>query len=53
MWLVTPVEERNNRGHTVRTTRNKDAGRGTPQGAPISPLLSNWRFANNNLTLGK
>jgi group II intron reverse transcriptase/maturase len=41
MWLVAPVEERNARGHVVRTTRNKDQGRGTPQGAPISPLLSN------------
>jgi group II intron reverse transcriptase/maturase len=41
MWLVTPVEETDERGHTRRTTRNKDDGRGTPQGAPISPLLSN------------
>jgi RNA-directed DNA polymerase len=40
-WLVAPVEERNNRGHVLRTTRNKDEGRGTPQGAPLSPLLSN------------
>lgn len=41
MWLVAPVEERNSRGHVVRTTRNKDEGRGTPQGSPISPLLAN------------
>jgi group II intron reverse transcriptase/maturase len=41
MWLDTPVEERNRRGHKVRTTRNRDEGRGTPQGSPISPLLSN------------
>ena len=41
MWLLTPVEERDKRGRVQRTTRNKDEGRGTPQGAPISPLLSN------------
>jgi len=41
MWLLTPVEERDERGRVQRTTRNKDEGRGTPQGAPISPLLSN------------
>lgn len=41
MWLVAPVEETDERGHTRRTTRNKDEGRGTPQGAPVSPLLSN------------
>jgi group II intron reverse transcriptase/maturase len=41
MWLETPVEETDERGHTHRTTRNKDAKRGTPQGAPISPLLAN------------
>ncbi len=55
MWLVTPVEERNGRGHTIRTTRNKDQGRGTPQGAPISPLLSNLymrRFVLGWKTLG-
>ena len=41
MWLQAPVEETDERGRTHRTTRNKDMGRGTPQGAPISPLLSN------------
>jgi group II intron reverse transcriptase/maturase len=41
MWLQTPVEEIDERGHKQRTTRNKDQGRGCPQGAPISPLLSN------------
>jgi hypothetical protein len=41
MWLQTPVEETDERGRKSRTTRNKDTGRGTPQGAPISPLLSN------------
>ncbi len=41
MWLETPVEETDDRGNTHRTTRNQDEGRGTPQGAPISPLLSN------------
>ncbi len=39
MWLVAPVEEKDTRGHIHRTTRNKDEGRGSPQGAPISPLL--------------
>jgi RNA-directed DNA polymerase len=41
MWLIAPVEETDARGRKQRTTRNKDTGRGTPQGAPISPLLSN------------
>ncbi len=41
MWLVAPVEESDKRGRKHRTNRNKDMGRGTPQGAPISPLLSN------------
>jgi len=40
-WLTTPVEETDGRGHCHRTTRNKDEGRGVPQGAPLSPLLSN------------
>ncbi len=41
MWLEAPVEEVDDRGRKHRTTRNKDKGRGCPQGAPISPLLSN------------
>jgi RNA-directed DNA polymerase len=40
-WLEAPVEEIDKRGRRQRTTRNKDEGRGTPQGAPLSPLLSN------------
>ncbi len=40
-WLDAPVEEDDGHGHRKRTTSNRDAGRGTPQGAPISPLLSN------------
>jgi group II intron reverse transcriptase/maturase len=41
LWLETPVEEIDGRGNRHRTTRNKDQGMGTPQGAPISPMLSN------------
>jgi len=41
MWLETPVEERDEKGNRHRTTRNKDEGRGSVQGSPISPLLSN------------
>ena len=41
MWLDAPVEETGDDGVRRRTTHNRDAGRGTPQGAPISPLLSN------------
>jgi len=41
MWLNAPVEETDERGNTHRSTRNRDQGRGTPQGSPISPLLSN------------
>jgi group II intron reverse transcriptase/maturase len=40
MWLEAPVEEIDTRGRHHRTTRNKDRGKGTPQGAPISPLLA-------------
>jgi RNA-directed DNA polymerase len=41
MWLEAPVEETDEYGKKHRSTRNRDEGRGTPQGAPISPLLSN------------
>src|SRR5882762_9719141 len=41
MWLEAPVEETDEQGNKHRSTRNRDEGRGTPQGAPISPLLSN------------
>jgi len=41
MWLQASVEEIDERGNKHRSTRNKDEGRGCPQGAPISPLLSN------------
>jgi RNA-directed DNA polymerase len=41
MWLEAPVEETDEEGRTQRTTRNKDEGRGTPQGGVASPLLAN------------
>jgi hypothetical protein len=40
-WLCMAVEEEDGRGRKHRTTRNRVEGKGTPQGAPISPLLSN------------
>src|ERR1019366_8338109 len=55
MWLEMPVEEIDDRGNHHRTTRNKDEGKGTPQGAPISPLLSNLymrRFVSGWKTMG-
>lgn len=54
-WLEMPVEETNDRGVTTRTTRHRDEGRGTPQGAVISPLLANLymrRFVLGWKTLG-
>jgi RNA-directed DNA polymerase len=41
LWLEAPVEETDAGGRQVRTTRNKDEGRGTPQGGVASPLLAN------------
>ena len=55
LWLDAPVEEIDRRGHVQRTTRNKDEGQGTPQGAPLSPLLANLymrRFVLGWKTLG-
>jgi group II intron reverse transcriptase/maturase len=55
MWLEAPVEETDDRGRKQRTTRNRDQGKGTPQGAPISPALSNLymrRFVLGWKTLG-
>lgn len=40
-WLEMAVEETDQRGNHHRTTVNKDRGRGTPQGAPVSPLMAN------------
>jgi RNA-directed DNA polymerase len=41
MWLEAPVEETDEQGRKQRTTRNKDEGRGTPQGGVASPFLAN------------
>jgi RNA-directed DNA polymerase len=61
MWLETPVEEVDDRGRKERTTRNKDEGKGTPQGSPISPMLANiymrrfikgWKSSGHQKRLG-
>jgi group II intron reverse transcriptase/maturase len=54
-WLDMPVEETDEEGTKRRTTRNRDEGQGTPQGAVISPLLANLymrRFVLGWETLG-
>ena len=40
-WLEMPVIEEDGKGGTRRTSRAREERKGTPQGAPISPLLSN------------
>ncbi len=40
-WIVVPVEEEDGRGGKRRTAEARHKRRGIPQGAPISPLLSN------------
>lgn len=40
-WLNAPIEEDDGKGAKTRSTPNRDSKRGTPQGSPISPLLSN------------
>lgn len=40
-WLVVGVEEDDGHGGTHRTNSARKTNRGIPQGAPISPLLSN------------
>ncbi len=40
-WLVAPVEDDDGKGRTTRSRANRDNKRGTPQGSPISPLMSN------------
>jgi len=55
MWLTAPVEETDERGRRHRDTRNRDEGQGSPQGSPISPLLSNLymrRFVSGWKKLG-
>ena len=40
-WLEMPVEEDDGKGGTRRTNRARKERKSTPQGSPISPLLSN------------
>ena len=40
-WLEMPVEEDDGKGGKRRRNRGRRQRKGTPQGAPISPLLSN------------
>ena len=40
-WLEMPVVEEDGKGGKRRTNRARKERKGTPQGAPISPLLSN------------
>ena len=40
-WWRAPIEGDGGTGVKTRSTPNRDSKRGTPQGSPISPLLSN------------
>jgi len=40
-WLIMPVVEEDDKGGKRRTNRARRERKGTPQGSPISPLLSN------------
>src|SRR5262245_34622509 len=40
-WIVVPVEEEDGRDGKCRTAEARHKKKGIPQGAPISPLLSN------------
>ena len=54
-WLEMPVEEDDGKGGKRRTNRARTERKGTPQGSPISPLLSNLymrRFILGWKTLG-
>jgi RNA-directed DNA polymerase len=54
-WLVVPVEKEDDRGNKHRTAEARHSRKGIPQGAPISPLLSNLymrRFILGWKTLG-
>ena len=54
-WLEMPVEEDDGKGGKRRTNRARKERKGTPQGSPISPLVSNVymrRFVLGWKTLG-
>jgi len=54
-WLEMPTEETDGRGGKIRSARARKERKGTPQGAPISPLASNItmrRFILGWKTLG-
>jgi group II intron reverse transcriptase/maturase len=60
-WIVVPVEEEDGRGGKRRTAEAWHTKRGIPQGAPISPLLSNlyirrfvlgWKLLGHAARLG-
>ena len=46
MWLEAPVEEIDERGRNHRTTRNKDEGRGSPQGLSALAVVGEYLYAS-------